>query len=338
MEVNLELANLGNLLMFGAGIMYLFSLVFTGVDLIQMANRRGEARIEEATRERELVGAATQSGGATIAGLGATLKVSTHDRRFEGGTKREQRQLASVGLIFMAIGFAVHVASASLRGASVHRVPWGNMFEFSLTGSCVLVGLFLIINLFKDIRYLAPFVGASAFFTLLVGWLFFYVAPSGLVPSLQNTWWLRTHVSIAILSSGLLAVGGMVALMQILQHRREAKGDSPLTFLRAMPSAKALEGFAYRLHSIGFVTWTFTVVFGAIWAEKAWGTYWSWDPKEVWSFVIWVVYAAYLHARTTRGWRGERAAYFALAGFTCIILNFTVVNYVFSGMHSYAGG
>ena len=98
-----------------------------------------------------------------------------------------------------------------------------------------------------------------------------------------------------------------------------------------------LERTAYRLIAVSFPLWSFTLVAGAIWAERAWGRYWGWDPKEVWTFVIWVVYAAYLHARATRGWDGRRSAYLALAGFACILVNWGVVNVFFPGNHSYAG-
>jgi cytochrome c-type biogenesis protein CcsB len=105
----------------------------------------------------------------------------------------------------------------------------------------------------------------------------------------------------------------------------------------ALPSAPELERLAYRLNAVGFVLWTFTLVAGAIWAEAAWGRYWGWDPKEVWTFVIWVVYAGYLHARGTRGWSGTRAATFSLVGYGCILINFFVVNLVLTGLHSYSG-
>ena len=108
-------------------------------------------------------------------------------------------------------------------------------------------------------------------------------------------------------------------------------------WLEATPSPARLEALAFRLHAVGFVLWTFTVMAGAVWAEHAWGRYWGWDPKEVWSFVVWVIYAAYLHARTTQGWAGRRSAVVALIGFVALIMNFTVVNLVFQGLHSYSG-
>jgi cytochrome c-type biogenesis protein CcsB len=105
----------------------------------------------------------------------------------------------------------------------------------------------------------------------------------------------------------------------------------------ALPPARSLDRTAYGIHAVAFPLWTFTLIAGAIWAEQAWGHYWNWDPKEVWTFVIWVVYAAYLHARATTGWTPRAANYLALAGYACILVNYMVVNVFFVGQHSYSG-
>ncbi|MBA2696795.1 MAG: cytochrome c biogenesis protein CcsA, partial [Actinobacteria bacterium] len=105
----------------------------------------------------------------------------------------------------------------------------------------------------------------------------------------------------------------------------------------ALPRAAALERLTYGVHVVAFPLWTFTLVAGAIWAEQAWGRYWGWDPKEVWTFVIFTVYAAYLHARATTGMTTRRATWIAVAGFGCVIVNYAVVNIFFVGFHSYSG-
>jgi cytochrome c-type biogenesis protein CcsB len=153
---------------------------------------------------------------------------------------------------------------------------------------------------------------------------------------------LIIHVSVAFIASALFTLGFSTSVLQLVQHRREegrAAGRIPSRgrFMDALPAADDLERSAYRLHVVAFPLWTFTVIAGAIWAEHAWGRYWNWDPKEVWSFVIWVVYAGYLHARATRGWDGRRAAWFAVAGYACLLFNFLGVNIFFSGLHSYSG-
>ena len=94
---------------------------------------------------------------------------------------------------------------------------------------------------------------------------------------------------------------------------------------------------AYRIHAFMFPLWTFSVIAGSIWAEAAWGRYWGWDPKETWAFITWVIYAAYLHARATIGWRGRKAAYVAIAGFIAIMFNYFIVNMFVQGLHSYSG-
>jgi cytochrome c-type biogenesis protein CcsB len=161
------------------------------------------------------------------------------------------------------------------------------------------------------------------------------------VPALQS-YWLVIHVSVAFVASALFTLGFSTSVLQLVQHRREeARANGRVLrggrFMDALPAAAELERSAYRLHVVAFPLWTFTVIAGAIWAEHAWGRYWNWDPKEVWSFVIWVVYAGYLHARATRGWDGRRAAWFAIAGYGCLLFNFLVVNIFFVGFHSYSG-
>ncbi|WP_435601779.1 cytochrome c biogenesis protein CcsA, partial [Streptomyces sp. YPW6] len=103
------------------------------------------------------------------------------------------------------------------------------------------------------------------------------------------------------------------------------------------PPPPSLDRFAYRVNAVIFPLWTFTIIAGAIWAEAAWGRYWGWDPKETWSFITWVAYACYLHARATAGWKGRKAAYLALIGFACFIFNYYGVNMFINGLHSYAG-
>jgi cytochrome c-type biogenesis protein CcsB len=125
--------------------------------------------------------------------------------------------------------------------------------------------------------------------------------------------------------------------VQLLQARREARGGEGLRFLSTLPNAERLENLAYRLILVGFVFWTFTLIAGAIWAERAWGRYWGWDTKEVWTFIIWTIFAGYIHARATRGWRGSRSAWLAIIGFVAVLFNFTVVNLFFKGLHAYSG-
>ena len=245
---------------------------------------------------------------------------------------------ARVGLALTAVGLLVHVAAIVLRGIAAERVPWANMFEFALTGTGIIVAVFVFANLWKDVRFLGAYVTGLAALLLTLATINFYDAV-GLVPlppPLQSAW-LVIHVLVAILGTGFFSLGAGLSAVQLIQNRREAGKFARLTFMKTIPSSENLERLAYRVNVIGFMLWTFTLIFGAIWAERAWGRYWGWDTKEVWTFVIWVVFAGYIHARATRGWRGNRSAILALVGFGAVLFNFTVVNLFFSGLHAYSG-
>ncbi|MET0734173.1 MAG: c-type cytochrome biogenesis protein CcsB, partial [Microbacterium sp.] len=160
--------------------------------------------------------------------------------------------------------------------------------------------------------------------------------------------WLVIHVFVASLATALFALAFGLSVVQLMQARRERKAlaadaDGSVSvktgpgFLRTLPSAEALESLAYRFAILGFIFWTFTLIAGSIWANDAWGRYWGFDTKEVWTFVIWVLYAGYIHARATRGWRGSRSAWLSIIGFTAVIFNFTIVNMFFKGLHAYSG-
>jgi cytochrome c-type biogenesis protein CcsB len=227
------------------------------------------------------------------------------------------------------------------RGLSAHRPPWGNMYEFTISGAVVVTGVFLLVILRNDLRYLGTFVIGPVLLSLGLAISVLYTQSAQLLPALQSVW-LVIHVTVAFTASALFTIAFSATVLQLVQDRRErlrGAGRPPRRgrFMDALPIAAELERTAYRLTAVAFPLWTFTVMAGAIWAERSWGRYWNWDPKEVWSFVIWVVYAGYLHARATRGWDGRRAAYLGLAGFACIIFNFGVVNIFFPGLHAYSG-
>ena len=168
----------------------------------------------------------------------------------------------------------------------------------------------------------------------------FYVEVAPLQPALQS-YWLVIHVFVASLSTGCLALGFGLSIAQLMQNARTKRiregGRSHLGFLAAIPSEERLEDLAYRVIVVGFILWTFTLIAGAIWAERAWGRYWGWDTKEVWTFIIWTVYAGYIHARATKGWRGTPSAWLAIVGFGTVLFNFGIVNVFFKGLHTYSG-
>lgn len=238
--------------------------------------------------------------------------------------------------VLTAFGWALHVAATVLRGAAASRVPWANMFEFTLTATAIIVGVFLLVQLWQDLRFLGAFVVGFALIALGVATTNFYVDVIPLSPALQSAW-LVIHVFVASLGTGFFALGAALSIVQLLQARRAAGRAVGLRFLDTLPAADKLENLAYRLIVVGFVFWTFTLIAGAVWAERAWGRYWGWDTKEVWTFIVWTIFAGYIHARATRGWRGSRSAWLAIIGFGTVVFNFAVVNLFFKGLHAYSG-
>lgn len=249
-------------------------------------------------------------------------------------------RMARIGLSITWLGFALQVIATVLRGLAASRVPWANMYEFAMTGTLMIMLVFLIVNLKWDIRYLGAFITGFVLLALGISATRYYVEVVPLPPALQS-YWLVIHVFVATLATGFFALGFALSLAQILQERRERATNEQQAarwaWLSRLPNSVNLENFAYRLIIVGFVLWTFTLIAGAVWAEKAWGRYWGWDVKEVWTFIIWTIFAGYLHARSTRGWRGSRSAILAMIGFAAVVFNFTVVNIFFKGLHAYSG-
>lgn len=274
------------------------------------------------------------SKAATATGSGAGM--ADGDMRYAA----ERRVPARVAVALTILGVLIHGAGVVLRAIGAGRVPWGNMYEFLTTGAFMAVAVFLLVLIKRDLRFLGTFVLGLAVIMQVAAAVSFWTPVGHLVPALQS-YWLIIHVSIAVLSSALFTLTFAMSALQLVQSHRQktvaAGGADKLGFMRLVPSALSLENLSYRINAIAFIGWTFTLMFGAIWAEKAWGRFWGWDTKEVWTFVIWVVYAGYLHARATRGWTGTRAAWLSIVGYLCIVFNFTIVNQFFSGLHSYSG-
>lgn len=249
-----------------------------------------------------------------------------------GGATVYQR----MGFALAVLGWVLHLAGTITRGVAAERVPWANMFEFGLTATAVGMGTFIVVQFWKDVRFLGAYITGFTLLSLGIVTVNFYVDVVPLPPALQSAW-LVIHVLVAVLATGFFAIGAGLSVMQLLRHQREVRKSAGLRFLDTLPGAATLESLAYRINVVGFVFWTFTLVAGAIWAERAWGRYWGWDTKEVWTFIIWVLFAGYIHARATRGWRGTRSAWLAIIGFSAVIFNYTIVNLYFQGLHSYSG-
>jgi cytochrome c-type biogenesis protein CcsB len=269
-----------------------------------------------------------RQGGTTL----VKERVSTAGGGSATGASRYQR----VAFALTILAWVIHVASIVLRGIAAGRVPWANMFEFACMGTALTVAVFLAVQFWRDVRFVGAFIVGLVVLLLGLSAVNFYVPITPLPPALQSVW-LVIHVLVATLATGFFAVGGGLSIAQLLQSRREAGGLERLRFLRSFPASDKLEAVANRVIIVGFAFWTFTLIAGAIWAERAWGRYWGWDTKEVWTFIVWVLFAGYIHARATRGWRGNPSAWLAIVGFAAVLFNFTVVNLFFSGWHAYSG-
>ena len=273
----------------------------------------------------------TAESATTIGGKATALLERVVTDAPVAGRSREMK----IAFALTIIGWALHVVAALSRGIAAGRVPWANMFEFSLTATAIIVGVFIFVQFWQDIRFLGAYVIGFSLILLGVATTNFYVDVIPLPSSLQSGW-LVIHVFVASLGTAFFALGAGVSIAQLFQARREAGRGGP-GFLATLPSAEKLENLAYRLILVGFVFWTFTLIAGAIWAQRAWGRYWGWDTKEVWTFIIWTIFAGYIHARATRGWRGSRSAWLAIIGFSAVMFNFTIVNLFFKGLHAYSG-
>ncbi|MFJ8000137.1 c-type cytochrome biogenesis protein CcsB [Streptomyces sp. NPDC096310] len=249
-----------------------------------------------------------------------------------------------IAISLTVLAWAVEAAGVVTRALSVQRAPWGNMYEFNITFSTVAVGVYLgFLLLKKNVRWLGLPLITTVLLDLGLAVTVLYTASDQLVPALHS-YWLWIHVSTAIFCGAVFYVGGVATLLYLFRERYESKlaaGLKPGAFatsvMERLPASATLDKFAYRVNAAVFPLWTFTIIAGAIWAGDAWGRYWGWDPKEVWSFITWVAFAAYLHARATAGWKGRKAAYLALIAFGCWLFNYYGVNIFVSGKHSYAG-
>ncbi|MDE9365022.1 c-type cytochrome biogenesis protein CcsB [Luteipulveratus sp. YIM 133132] len=324
-ETSTALSDASTNSLYASAVVLTLAMLSFGVDLAQSPARAAR----ESARRTTVV-----QDSADGAGDGSTAVLT----RTETGEPAvpEKRQWAGIGMSLSWLGAFLLIACVVLRGAAVHRPPLGNMYEFATVGAAFTIAAYLLWSLKRDVRWLGIFVVGPVLLVEMLAAMVFYTDATQLMPSLKS-YWLSIHVTVATLSIALFTIGFSLTLLHLIQERVEAGSTERFAFMKALPSSERLERLGYSVHIIAFPLWTFTLIAGAIWAQEAWGHYWNWDPKEVWTFVIWVVYAAYLHARVTAGWNSRRASYIALAGFACIIVNYCVVNVFFVGQHSYSG-
>ncbi|MBX6385723.1 MAG: c-type cytochrome biogenesis protein CcsB [Microbispora sp.] len=308
-QVNESLATLSDQLILVTVLLYLAAMICYALDLAF-----GRARTAVAVRRRELVGA----GGPAL----------PESETGEPGPEPAAwaARAGTIGVVLTWLGWAANLGGILTRGIAVDRWPWANMYEFVVAICFAAVTAFLALLTRQPIRFLGAFVTVTAALGLGFAVLFLHVQAGPVMPALHS-YWIAIHVTAAIVASGLFILAGVCAILYLIR-----KDERP----SVLPGKEGLERIAHRAIVISFPIWTFAVIAGAMWADRAWGRYWGWDPKEVWAFITWVVYAAYLHARATAGWRGKAAMIISLVAFGCLLFNLVGVNIFIPGLHSYA--
>jgi cytochrome c-type biogenesis protein CcsB len=333
--VDANLSSLSDLAFEGAAAGYLFALV---CHAIETASRR-------APHPAAVAGAASgQAVEASAAGGTATavLDPPTTDTNPGASTSRVPlgERFGRAAVVVTVVGFACHVLALVFRGLAAGRPPWGNMYEFTLMITGAAVAAWLVVLWRTRARLMGIYVMMPIVVLVFLAGTVLYTQSAPLLPVL-NSYWLIIHVAAISLSSGVLMLSGLASAAYLVRERhdrRVASGQIPAEqAVTRLPPLDKLDRIAYRSAIAAFPFYTFAIMAGAMWAEVAWGSYWSWDPKETVALVSWVVYAGYLHARATAGWRGRPAAWISVVGLATIIFNLFFVNMVISGLHSYAG-
>ncbi|OBG58943.1 MULTISPECIES: c-type cytochrome biogenesis protein CcsB [unclassified Mycobacterium] len=320
LHVNVGLARYSDWAFTSAVVALVIALLLLAFELAYAGGRRVDRR------ERVLAGAVASD--SVTPGIVEDVPGRPLDER-----------VGRAGLAVVYLGIGLLFACIVLRGLATVRVPWGNMYEFiNLTCMCgLLAGAFVLRR--PQYRPLWVFLLVPVLILLTVSGRWLYTNAAPVMPALQS-YWLPIHVSVVSLGSGVFMVAGIASILFLLRTSRLGEPGAEGTLariVRRFPDAQTLDRVAYRTTIFAFPVFGFGVIFGAIWAEEAWGRYWGWDPKETVSFVAWVIYAAYLHARSTAGWRDRKAAWINVAGFVAMVFNLFFVNLVTVGLHSYAG-
>ncbi|MGW2373643.1 MULTISPECIES: c-type cytochrome biogenesis protein CcsB [Kitasatospora] len=370
--VDPQLADLSNKLIYSAMAVYtiamfahMFEWTFGSKGAVAVRSKEQSGNLAEtvaaaaetkAAKKVTVTVAGTKGGTTTLtrtvlAGEGATVVTGGRaDEDVDGpgaaGTSEKADLAGRIAISLTVLALLLHGGGIVARGLSVSRWPWGNMYEFSCAFAFAMTAAYVVLLAArKNVRWLGLPVTVAVLLTLGIATQVLYTDSEQLVPALHS-YWLAIHVSTAIFCGGAFYAAFIATLLYIGKDsfdRRMAAGltTGPLgtspSIWRRLPAASTFDKLSYRINALVFPLWTFTIIAGAIWAEAAWGKYWEWDPKETWSFITWVAYACYLHARATAGWKGRKAAYLALAAFGCWLFNYYGVNIFVTGKHSYAG-
>ena len=253
----------------------------------------------------------------------------------------KNRLVGQAGSIFAYLGLGIQTAAIGLRWHESYRIGFGhaplsNLYESVVFFCWTIVLIYLLIDLKYRYRAIGAFVVPFALLGMAWAQLGLKSGIDPLVPALQSNW-LLYHVITCFLGYAAFAVACGISVMYLIKSAAEERGADTTAggILSLFPPARVLDDLNYRAIMIGFPLLTLGIITGAAWANYAWGTYWSWDPKETWSLIVWLIYAAFLHARITKGWVGKPAAWLSIVGFMFTIFCYLGVNLLLSGLHSY---
>ncbi|MGQ9695175.1 MAG: c-type cytochrome biogenesis protein CcsB [Thermodesulfobacteriota bacterium] len=243
-----------------------------------------------------------------------------------------KKTLSWISSLAIGLGFLMHTSALVFRYLEAGYTPITNLHEALSFFAWSIIAVYLLLQMKYRVEVLGAFISPLAIIMILLASIFpCEIFP---LPPALRSFWLPIHVALAFLGNAMFAVAFAVAIMYLLQERQIKKKKIGSVYHR-LPSLRVLDELNYRCLTWGFPLMTLGIVSGSVWAQSAWGTYWSWDPKETWSLITWFVYAALLHGRLTIGWRGRKAAVLAIVGFASVVFTFLGVNLLLTGLHGY---
>ena len=323
MLVNTTMAELSDLTFRTAFIVYIVALILAFI-YYGRVNSVIEARREALAEQKVLVGA----GGPEV----------VEKQKSDEDMIANARKWAGMTQALVWVGVALHLVAFVTRGLAAGRFPLGNLYEYILFMTAVIMVVAAVVVQRKNWHTVWPWLLFPMVIAMFLNSTVFHMQAAPVVPALQS-YWMPVHVSTVSIGASVGLVSGAFALLYLLRMRQPRGEEHGFlgAILRPLPDAKTLDQIAYKTAVVTLPLFGIGIVFGAIWAEVAWGRFWGWDAKETVSMVTWILYAAYLHARATAGWKSTAAAWINVFAMAMTIFNMTYVNTVIAGLHSYAG-
>ena len=323
MLVNTTMAELSDLTFRTAFIVYIVALIMAFI-YYGRVNSVIEARREALAEQKVLVGA----GGPEV----------VEKQKSDEDMIANARKWAGMTQALVWVGVALHLVAFVTRGLAAGRFPLGNLYEYILFMTAVIMVVAAVVVQRKNWHTVWPWLLFPMVIAMFLNSTVFHMQAAPVVPALQS-YWMPVHVSTVSIGASVGLVSGAFALLYLLRMRQPRGEEHGFlgAILRPLPDAKTLDQIAYKTAVVTLPLFGIGIVFGAIWAEVAWGRFWGWDAKETVSMITWILYAAYLHARATAGWKSTAAAWINVFAMAMTIFNMTYVNTVVAGLHSYAG-